>query len=261
MNEQIEAYVSNIVERITCSKQEKLDVADEMRDHLYSAMHAYIEDGRTDCEAEAAKLAIQEFGETSLIQEKFQQIVDPVYGIFKKLAWVGFTIYSLVVLWIVVIVRMIERIQMHWFSPIKFNSFVRVPENTESFLDFTLWRLNVNFMPFQTIIRYISERDHYNPMIIVHNLVGNTVLLLPLGLLLPFLSKRFKSFTNLVIIAFIASSSVEIVQFVLQIGMADIDDDILNTFGAMIGYSIYLLIKRLLSIRFKASKYRKELVR
>ena len=116
-------------------------------------------------------------------------------------------------------------------------------------------------MPFQNIIQYISESDHYNPMIIVHNLLGNAVLLLPLGLLLPFLSKRFKNFTNLVTLAFVASLSVEIVQFVLQIGMADIDDVILNTFGAMIGYSIYLLIRRLLSIRFKASKYRKELVR
>ena len=111
MNEQIETYVSNVVERIACSKQEKLDVADEMRDHLYSAMYAYIEDGRTDCEVEAAKLAIQEFGETAIIQEKFQQIVDPVYGFLKKLAWVGFTIYSLAVLWIVIIERMIQRIQ------------------------------------------------------------------------------------------------------------------------------------------------------
>ena len=73
------------------------------------------------------------------------------------------------------------------------------------------------------------------------NAFGNIALFLPLGILLP-LATKFRSLKQVMLVALLLSFSIEAIQFALRfIGNAravDIDDVILNTLGALLGFVI-----------------------
>ena len=77
----------------------------------------------------------------------------------------------------------------------------------------------------------------------VRNTLGNIALFLPLGILLPFVSNRFRRFKHLLLFALCLSVGIEATQFALRfVGntrSADIDDVILNTLGACLGFLLY----------------------
>nr|WP_243864837.1 VanZ family protein [Paenibacillus castaneae] len=97
-----------------------------------------------------------------------------------------------------------------------------------------------NLVPFQTIKQYIFSRNHYNSDIWVKNLFGNIVLFIPIGIFLPMLQPFFRKGFVLLIATIVLITGVELTQMLTRVGSFDIDDIILNTFGAMAGL---LLIK------------------
>ena len=100
-----------------------------------------------------------------------------------------------------------------------------------------------NLLPFSTILPYLlGERGL---MIGAINILGNIVLLIPIGLLVPFVSRKMtwkKSF----LLAVTAGLAIEGLQVILRVGIFDIDDVILNGFGVMIGFWIVPLLAMLL---------------
>lgn len=66
------------------------------------------------------------------------------------------------------------------------------------------------------------------------NLVGNILLFSPLPFFLASLV-QLKTFTKIILISLLASLSIELVQFCFRIGVADIDDVLLNVSGAAFG--------------------------
>jgi glycopeptide antibiotics resistance protein len=76
----------------------------------------------------------------------------------------------------------------------------------------------------------------------LRNTLGNIALFLPLGILLPLIFTRLRSWQRMIAIAFLLSLSIETIQFMLRfIGSpraVDIDDVILNTCGAWLGWVI-----------------------
>lgn len=248
MSNPIEQYIRDIITSLTCSPTEKQEIADEMRDHLYTSYEMLLAEGYK--EKEAAQMAIRTFGGSQELKTGFQQVVNPLYGWLRKLAWVGFILYSLVVVWKLLIQRMINRI-LSYMNGFYGSSYVNtqswLPEH-QGFFDFSVWEMNVNFIPFKTIIFY-AKAEHVNTDIAINNLMGNFVLLLPLGLLLPFLFKRCQTLTSIAAVAFGVSALIEVIQFILQIGMADVDDILLNTIGAIVGFYGYKVIMWLLSLR------------
>lgn len=67
------------------------------------------------------------------------------------------------------------------------------------------------------------------------NLFGNIALFIPLPfLLISFL--RIRTLPNVLLASFIASLSVEAMQFLFKRGVADVDDILLNVLGALIGF-------------------------
>ena len=67
------------------------------------------------------------------------------------------------------------------------------------------------------------------------NIYGNTVLFLPMGMMIPYLFvKKFSFFKSLVAVLLIVTF-VEALQLLCGIGRADIDDIILNFLGAVVG--------------------------
>lgn len=70
--------------------------------------------------------------------------------------------------------------------------------------------------------------------------LGNIGWFVPFGFLLPIILKR-KSLLTTIIAGLMFSFFIETMQFIFYKGVAELDDLILNTLGAAIGYFIYYL--------------------
>ncbi len=70
----------------------------------------------------------------------------------------------------------------------------------------------------------------------------NVLLFVPFGMLVPLTSRFFKKWWNLILMAFITSLLIEMMQLVTGRGYFEMDDLILNTFGAVLGYIVFWFI-------------------
>lgn len=105
---------------------------------------------------------------------------------------------------------------------------------------------SINLIPFHSIMEYISGSSENLKRFAFGNVVGNIAIFIPLGIYLP-LFRNNKSVINNLLFVFIVSLFVEIIQGLLGIGTADIDDVILNCLGGWIGilgYKFLLFILR-----------------
>jgi len=105
---------------------------------------------------------------------------------------------------------------------------------------------SINLIPFYSIMEYISGSSANIKAFAFGNVVGNIVIFIPLGTYLSLLKNDKRVITNLLLI-FIVSLFVEIIQGLLGIGASDIDDIILNCLGGLIGilgYKFLLFILR-----------------
>ena len=93
-----------------------------------------------------------------------------------------------------------------------------------------------NFIPFATIASYLAGEKGL--LIGAVNLVGNIALLVPVGVLLPLIYSRI-SWSASALLGVLAGLAIEILQSILQIGIFDIDDVILNALGVVAGYALY----------------------
>lgn len=81
----------------------------------------------------------------------------------------------------------------------------------------------------------------------IYLFVGNIIWFVPLGFLLPCLNNRFSSISRVLLFGFLLSLLIEFFQFAFGTGISEVDDMILNTLGALIGYGGYSAISRLKS--------------
>ena len=103
-----------------------------------------------------------------------------------------------------------------------------------------------NLVPFTSIIVTITllltktQGFYY----IFDYLILDIILFIPLGLFLPILFPKTKKIKNFILICLTISIIKELFQLLLNVGMFNIDDIILNLSGAIISYTIF---KNLLS--------------
>ena len=121
-----------------------------------------------------------------------------------------------------------------------------------------------NFIPFKTIVEYVQRYiDGYRNLSVL-NLLGNFVLFMPMGALLPCVIRKLDRFWKVTLTVLGMVVMVEIVQGILRVGSVDIDDVIFNVVGAMIGYGlirlpfIYNFFKKINLIKGKDSIPEKE---
>ncbi|MDQ6763760.1 MAG: VanZ family protein [Bacteroidota bacterium] len=103
------------------------------------------------------------------------------------------------------------------------------------------YNYEINFFPLKNSIHGLFTLDLHNKKEVYNfylNLIGNIILFIPFPMVLIMVGKIDK-FKVIILLAFLFSTSIEIVQYLFQIGLADIDDVILNTTGALIGFFIY----------------------
>ncbi len=82
----------------------------------------------------------------------------------------------------------------------------------------------------------------------VLNVIGNIVVFMPIGIFLPSLFSRCKNLVLTTVVSLEISLCVEVVQLITKVGSFDVDDLLLNTFGGICGYIVYMMyrgIKRL----------------
>ena len=95
----------------------------------------------------------------------------------------------------------------------------------------------INLIPFKTIITFINEfNSMYSTSQIILNLFGNVFAFMPMALFLPLLFKKENKFKNFVIILIVIILGIEFLQLITGSGRFDIDDLILNLFGACLAY-------------------------
>lgn len=93
-----------------------------------------------------------------------------------------------------------------------------------------------NFTLFKTIKMYINYSYMLNSF---ENLVGNVVVFVPFGFLLPYILKSCEHFLILLLNSFIFVLGIEIFQLFSAFGAFDVDDILLNCFGAVLGYLVF----------------------
>ena len=98
------------------------------------------------------------------------------------------------------------------------------------------WGGAVNLVPFHTIRSYLLYYRNTGSWVSVVNLLGNVLLTVPLGVLLPALCPKMRRFWAFLPLAALVSVGVEYLQWRTATGAADVDDSILNFIGAALGY-------------------------
>ena len=96
-------------------------------------------------------------------------------------------------------------------------------------------RLNVNLIPLWDITSGVRAY--------LINSGLNILLFVPLGFILPLLWKEFRSRRAMCLTGFLLSLGIELAQL-LNYRVSDVDDLIMNTLGAFLGYALLMLLSR-----------------
>ncbi|MER2025192.1 MAG: VanZ family protein, partial [Eubacteriales bacterium] len=106
-------------------------------------------------------------------------------------------------------------------------------------------RSTPNLIPFREINRYLRHGSKIGGRLVFLNLIGNVIGFMPFGFILPLVSNRFRKWYMVLLCGFLLTLLVESVQLITGIGIFDVDDMILNTMGALLGYLVYLPAARI----------------
>lgn len=101
-----------------------------------------------------------------------------------------------------------------------------------------------NLILFQEIQRFWTYRDRVGWTAAFLNIAGNIIGFLPFGFILPVMHPNFKSICLTGILGFCLSLFVETMQLICHVGCFDVDDLLLNTCGAVLGYIGFIICDR-----------------
>lgn len=103
-----------------------------------------------------------------------------------------------------------------------------------------------NIKPFSSIIEaiYLVLSKTQNFTYFIDYVILDFILFLPLSLLLPILFPKKITTRNFIIICLLISLIKELLQLIFNTGIFDVDDIILNVFGAYLFFLVFKRIKR-----------------
>jgi len=97
-----------------------------------------------------------------------------------------------------------------------------------------------NFIPLRTISIYLANLD--SPFW-VRQMVGNLLLLLPVGLLGPVVLPWMDRWLRVLVASLALSCAIELAQLWIPDRSAEVDDVLLNVVGAMLGYALLRVLR------------------
>ena len=134
---------------------------------------------------------------------------------WKTAAWILFVVYWVALLWVMFISRIGEAADT--------------------------WRMNL--IPFETLRYYMQVLRHSTSTSLrlnaLVNLLGNTAMFGPVGLLAPVLFPQLRKFWRCMLLTIVVVLILEIIQPMTGLGVGDVDDVLLNMIGAAAGYLIW----------------------
>lgn len=102
-----------------------------------------------------------------------------------------------------------------------------------------IYPFRINLIPFVNLLDY--PPDEFSNLLL--NVVGNVVMMIPVGIALPVAYGKLNTFKRVFAAAFCSILSIEILQLLFETRVTDIDDLILNILGVCMGYGIYRMVK------------------
>ncbi len=104
---------------------------------------------------------------------------------------------------------------------------------------------HANLRPLYTIGNYmlVVSKGPEHPYFVhcLTNLLGNVLLFIPAGLLLPRVYPRLRKFFSFLLCCLVLLLLVEATQLLTLLGSFDVDDIFLNLLGMLLGYGLSLL--------------------
>lgn len=107
-----------------------------------------------------------------------------------------------------------------------------------------------NLIPFVEIRRFWIYRKQLGVFAVFTNIFGNVIGFIPYGFILPVIAHKCRRGTFIITSGFALSLLVETVQLFARVGCFDVDDLILNTLGAAIGYLLFAVCNYLRRKRY-----------
>lgn len=95
----------------------------------------------------------------------------------------------------------------------------------------------VNLIPLVRLSDYVNRREMWL------NVIGNTAMFIPGGIILPIVYKRLDTFLKVLVAGTAISLCIEILQLPFSVRSSDIDDLLQNMLGVIVGYGIYALAR------------------
>ncbi|WP_314588521.1 VanZ family protein [Paenibacillus terrigena] len=238
-----EQYTSLIVQGLPCSKREKRDMQDELKDHLTELHMDLIEEGCDEHTASA--MAIERFGKPQFIRNQLCHALPIVDKYMRKWILALFILYTSLLSYVMLLSS--DRWARRAFT-IEWKRKMLEYGHTQSM------HLYENTVPFHTLRDYIVNHHRYTFTTIFLNLFGNIGVFIPIGLLLPLLFPYFRSIHRIFLASFTGCVLIEMLQYAFTLGSFDVDDLILNLIGGMMGFGCYKVIHALVN-QYKHVKF------
>lgn len=102
-----------------------------------------------------------------------------------------------------------------------------------------------NLVPFVEIRRFWNYRRELGCAAMFSNVFGNVLGFIPYGFILPVILGNMRNGFLITTSGFAISLLVETIQLITKVGCFDVDDLILNTLGALVGYLLFWICNQI----------------
>ena len=102
-----------------------------------------------------------------------------------------------------------------------------------------MWPPRYNIRPIFYLMDYETRREA------LLNLIGNIAMFIPIGIIWPAVFRQLDSHGKVIAAGVGFSVCIEILQIPFFDRVSDVDDLVLNSLGFLMGYGVYLLVKRM----------------
>jgi glycopeptide antibiotics resistance protein len=183
------------------------------------------------------------------------------FGISERFLFIIVIPLWLLIRFVYILIKKGKGVQIKVIREIIYNIFVIY---LIALIGFTLFPITIRFGE-----RFVYYQDYINYIpivslikiralgILLRNLGGNIVLFMPLGFFLPILWNKYRSLKHCMLIAISMSFVIEILQYLENLfvlsdrRVCDIDDIILNSIGALIGFMAYKGLRKVYNLLIK----------
>lgn len=105
----------------------------------------------------------------------------------------------------------------------------------------------MNIIPLKETVKMF--KDNYMGLgNSLYNVLGNILLFMPLGFFIPMLFKKCNNSKKILLYGFTASFTIEGIQYFTAMNIADVDDIIFNTLGALLGLICYRIFYKIIKL-------------